>query len=45
MSVLLHGDASFAAQGIVYETMDIAGLPNYTTGIFHPSTFLPSSCS
>jgi 2-oxoglutarate dehydrogenase E1 component len=32
MSLLLHGDASFAAQGIVYETIDLSGLPNYTTG-------------
>eukprot|EP00027_Filamoeba_sp_ATCC50430_P006055 CAMPEP_0168557048 /NCGR_PEP_ID=MMETSP0413-20121227/9210_1 /TAXON_ID=136452 /ORGANISM="Filamoeba nolandi, Strain NC-AS-23-1" /LENGTH=1036 /DNA_ID=CAMNT_0008588039 /DNA_START=93 /DNA_END=3203 /DNA_ORIENTATION=+ len=32
MSLLIHGDASFAAQGIVYETIDFSGLPNYTTG-------------
>ena len=32
MAVLLHGDASFAGQGIVYETLGLAGLPAYTTG-------------
>jgi 2-oxoglutarate dehydrogenase E1 component len=32
-SVLLHGDAAFAAQGVVYETLDLSGLPNYTTGM------------
>lgn len=32
MGVLLHGDAAFAGQGVVYETMGLADLPNYTTG-------------
>lgn len=32
MSVLLHGDAAFSAQGIVYETMGFASLPAYSTG-------------
>ena len=32
MSVLLHGDAAFAGQGIVYETMGMAALPAYQTG-------------
>ena len=32
MGVLLHGDAAFAAQGIVYETMGMAALPAYQTG-------------
>lgn len=32
MSVLLHGDAAFAAQGVVYETMGMAALPAYQTG-------------
>ncbi|EMC98322.1 hypothetical protein BAUCODRAFT_32342 [Baudoinia panamericana UAMH 10762] len=32
MGVLLHGDAAFAAQGIVYETMGMAALPAYHTG-------------
>jgi 2-oxoglutarate dehydrogenase E1 component len=32
MGLLLHGDASFAAQGVVYELFDLSGLPNYTTG-------------
>ena len=30
--VLLHGDAAFAGQGIVYESMQFAGLENYGTG-------------
>ena len=32
MGVLLHGDAAFAAQGIVYETMGFYALPAYATG-------------
>lgn len=32
MSILLHGDAAFSAQGVVYETMGFAGLPAYSTG-------------
>ena len=32
MAVLLHGDAAFAGQGIVYETMGFHNLPNYGTG-------------
>lgn len=32
MSVLLHGDAAFAAQGVVYETMGLSGIQDYTTG-------------
>jgi len=32
MGVLLHGDASFAGQGIVYETMGFHNLPCYGTG-------------
>src|SRR5687767_12605729 len=32
MAVLLHGDAAFAAQGVVYETIGMADLPAYTTG-------------
>ncbi|CAG8579216.1 15798_t:CDS:2 [Cetraspora pellucida] len=32
MAVLLHGDASCAAQGVVYETMGFHDLPYYTTG-------------
>ncbi|XP_065163792.1 2-oxoglutarate dehydrogenase complex component E1 isoform X3 [Atheta coriaria] len=31
MSILLHGDAAFAGQGIVYETMHLSDLPDYTT--------------
>jgi 2-oxoglutarate dehydrogenase E1 component len=32
LGVLLHGDGSFAGQGVVYETLDMSGLPDYTTG-------------
>ncbi|KAJ1796734.1 2-oxoglutarate dehydrogenase E1 component, partial [Coemansia sp. RSA 2399] len=32
MSLLLHGDAAFAAQGIVYETLGFSDLPGYATG-------------
>jgi len=33
MSILLHGDAAFAGQGVVYETMHMAELPDYTTRV------------
>ncbi|BFZ61136.1 2-oxoglutarate dehydrogenase E1 component [Saitoella coloradoensis] len=32
MGVLLHGDAAFSGQGVVYETMGMANLPGYSTG-------------
>ncbi|KAK6461694.1 alpha-ketoglutarate dehydrogenase [Scheffersomyces coipomensis] len=32
MPILLHGDAAFAGQGVVYETMGFANLPAYSTG-------------
>jgi len=32
MGVLLHGDAAFAGQGVVYESMGMHSLPNYGTG-------------
>lgn len=32
MGVLLHGDAAFSAQGVVYETMGFNSLPAYSTG-------------
>merc|ERR1712000_453416 len=32
MSVLLHGDAAFAAQGIVYECLGFHSLPAFSTG-------------
>ncbi|KAI8915104.1 thiamine diphosphate-binding protein [Entophlyctis helioformis] len=32
MPVLLHGDAAFAAQGVIYETLGMVDLPAYTTG-------------
>merc|ERR1719322_1834954 len=36
MSMLLHGDAAFAGQGVVYETMHMSELPDYTTrGTIH----------
>ncbi|MFI5403493.1 MAG: multifunctional oxoglutarate decarboxylase/oxoglutarate dehydrogenase thiamine pyrophosphate-binding subunit/dihydrolipoyllysine-residue succinyltransferase subunit, partial [Planctomycetota bacterium] len=30
--ILMHGDAAFAGQGIVAETLNLAGLPGYHTG-------------
>ncbi|KAF7710428.1 2-oxoglutarate dehydrogenase-like, mitochondrial isoform X2 [Silurus meridionalis] len=36
MSILLHGDAAFAGQGVVYETFHLSKLPSYTThGTIH----------
>lgn len=36
MGVLLHGDAAFAGQGVVYETLHLSDLPAYTThGTIH----------
>lgn len=32
IGVLLHGDAAFAGQGVVYETMGFQNLPEYSTG-------------
>jgi 2-oxoglutarate dehydrogenase E1 component len=32
LAVLIHGDAAFPAQGVVAETMNLQGLPGYTTG-------------
>ncbi|XWS56551.1 hypothetical protein CRYUN_Cryun09bG0095100 [Craigia yunnanensis] len=32
MAVLIHGEGSFAGQGVVYETLHLSALPNYTTG-------------
>ncbi|XP_066940532.1 2-oxoglutarate dehydrogenase-like, mitochondrial isoform X2 [Macrobrachium rosenbergii] len=31
LSILLHGDAAFSGQGIVYETFHLSELPQYTT--------------
>ena len=31
MGILLHGDAAFAGQGVVYETLHLSELPAYTT--------------
>lgn len=36
MGVLLHGDAAFAGQGVVFETLHLSDLPAYTThGTIH----------
>ena len=36
MSILLHGDAAFSGQGIMYETFTLSDLPDYTTrGTIH----------
>jgi 2-oxoglutarate dehydrogenase E1 component len=32
MAVLIHGDAAFCGQGVVYETMGMMHLPEYKTG-------------
>lgn len=32
LPVLIHGDAAFAAQGVVYETMQMSGLQGYRVG-------------
>jgi 2-oxoglutarate dehydrogenase E1 component len=32
MAILIHGDASFPAQGVVAETLNLQGLAGYTTG-------------
>lgn len=31
MSIILHGDAAFSGQGVVYETFHLSDLPSYTT--------------
>ncbi|CAD7082999.1 unnamed protein product [Hermetia illucens] len=36
MSILIHGDAAYCGQGVVYETMHLSDLPDYTThGTIH----------
>ena len=36
MPILLHGDAAFAGQGVVYETFGLSALPKYSTkGTIH----------
>src|SRR5438270_1795642 len=32
LPILLHGDASFAGQGVVWECLSFSGLPGYATG-------------
>src|ERR1035438_4421958 len=32
LSILLHGDAAFAGQGVVAETLNLSGLAGYRTG-------------
>jgi 2-oxoglutarate dehydrogenase E1 component len=32
LAILIHGDAAVAGQGIVYEVVQMSGLPGYTTG-------------
>jgi 2-oxoglutarate dehydrogenase E1 component len=40
MGLLLHGDAAFAAQGVVYETMGFQQLPHYSTYILSNSCLM-----
>ena len=36
MSILVHGDAAFSGQGVVFETFHMSELPSYTThGTIH----------
>jgi len=32
MSLLVHGDAAFSGQGVVFETFHLSDLPAYHTG-------------
>lgn len=32
MTILIHGDAAFAGEGVVQETLNLSELPGYTTG-------------
>ncbi|EDV25596.1 uncharacterized protein TRIADDRAFT_23841 [Trichoplax adhaerens] len=32
MGILVHGDAAFAGQGVVYETVQLSNVDNYSTG-------------
>jgi len=32
MGMLIHGDAAFSGQGVVYETFHLSHLPAYETG-------------
>ncbi|QEO16564.1 2-oxoglutarate dehydrogenase E1 component [Acetobacter vaccinii] len=32
MAIVIHGDAAFAGQGVVYETLSMSRLPGYRTG-------------
>jgi 2-oxoglutarate dehydrogenase complex dehydrogenase (E1) component-like enzyme len=32
MPILLHGDAAFSGQGVVWETLNLGDLPHYNVG-------------
>ena len=36
MAIILHGDAAFSGQGVVYETLHLSDLNDFTThGVIH----------
>ena len=45
MSILVHGDAAFSGQGVVFETFHLSELPSYTThGTIHIGKNILSFC-
>lgn len=32
LAILVHGDAAFSGQGVVYETLQLSQIPGYSTG-------------
>ena len=42
MSILVHGDAAFSGQGVVFETFHMSELPSYTT---HGTIHIGNQCT